>query len=501
MLFFLLRFIATKRVTIGLISTRENPFLSKKVPGIHYCPYSSPGEFSQETEYSNQERSFIVPFDYKLEKSTYTHCKFTLKKYDIMKFEKLMQKDAFLRIYVDNHPFRTKFYEKDGNAYKLYTNYSIIWNKKNDELLIKPSNLKEMKNDESIGFTFELSYGNFKTVKKGIIFNSYNYLLIGLLIFVFNIFLVLYIISTQSDSIISFSDVWTVPPNFKNIIFCLFVGIRFVLMYLTFIKDYKHGEPFENYKFKINFVPTIFGVIIESLISTSLDVKIDESYWLAPFFMFYSICVLPIRILNVFFSFFGSSRGYKNINILIYDSTMLIIVFLFTRGVGFASRAFVSSYTAKVKVQKKTQKDNLFEKISLLFFIIISNVIIYPIIDHGLYIALEDGEPNTFLIGSIYFLFTSFSALHGTLRTIYRLRESIFSWNGFLGPSFLSMIVMGIISIIKYFKKVKAFNIQSIAYTTVSLFPYHMALVMLGSSFSILFTYIPLIISHSKKHT
>lgn len=503
-LFLLTAVSSAKEITISPVSTRVNPFMSRNVPGIHYCPYSSPGEYSQVTRYSDSERTFSVPFNYSLSRSVYTHCGFKLKAFDVSVFSKLTQRDAFIRIYIDNRPFRTQFYYSDGNVTKLYTNFSIIWNTDIDELQINPSNPKELKVGEKIRFSFELTYGTFSSSRKQFHFNSSIYYFLGALLIVLTIVLIIYTISMQPDTIFSLNDVWAVPTGFKNIIFFLFDGIYYVLMFLTFLRVRKPGVPFENYMFTINYIPTIINVILESLISSSLELKIDETYWISPFLMYYLISVLPIRILNAFFNFFGSNRGYKAIPIFIHDATKLLIIYLFTRGIGLATSCFVSPYTAPVRVQKQTNahRQSLTEKLCALLYVAASAAVLRPAVRHALFVALEDGEPSCSAIAAPFILYAALTAFLAALRNLQRLRAAAFSWDGLVAPPFTAMLAVGALSLARvasHFYLARALSLQSLAFAAARLAPYCIGTFVAGVAAAALATYAPLILTRAQR--
>jgi hypothetical protein len=312
---------------VGSLSYPHNPFWSRPVPGIHFCPHIP----SFPVEYSYQEQRIVLPI--LPDQQLHLHCSLPINDSIIWTYERLSKPRAFLRFYVGLSTARSVLFREGIEGIEIATQFAIVIDSGKDSanphVRIEAQRFAVAKSNQILNFSFYVRPQEFDRMGKIVVKHPIFWYILSC-IFVVGLLLALVFIwrhRRATKLTVPYSEIWRLTPELSRTIavssFGCSVAISAVIVFVLVKRRQSIGS--------VLWVSGIAGWLIAALVIQWINGTVGLSGTIGevrlPGFLYYFLIIFPQR---VFALSFPSLRGYPLGHVLPCDGLFLGIVYVFS---------------------------------------------------------------------------------------------------------------------------------------------------------------------------
>ena len=480
--------------SLGFFSTKENPFMSASLFGIHSCISEEEGEKIKIIRHLGESR---VDLNFKdTEDGKITHCKFNIKKKkNFQNWKKIMEMKPYLSFYSGNTWTKSNAFISEPNGTAFFSHYTIYFatnsSPRKPVFQVTPSNPVLISNSSEIEVSFQMDFSDSK-LDEGT--EKEHFPVIYIIIFIACVVLAVlfrFLLASKfkTISVIDINSVWAAPKNLPNEAVFAFFGLAILcsaVFSLFLINDEQNVIISSTYCVLFGIVfPVVARVIFDKIYGGDVyEPNFVALTLFIPFFFF-----MPYIFVQYFLYFF---YGY-NISLGIFRAAyivgIMLVYFFEARAVGHISGLYKVSFVVDVNSEsnkKKSRINGFANNVMCVIYGIGVTTICAPLFSHILDIILDFVPPNLELIYKTILLYGSVSIVYSLVRTFMNIKYDA-SWTaGQVNAYFVAALPTIIITLYDIFAERQIKSLASLLFALSGVLSNVGIITGIGSGFSFL---------------
>ena len=456
-------------IYIGAVNNINDTFMSHKLPGFHSC-----GKKKFPIVYSLGERMIPINFTESTRgQILYTHCSLFLDEDSINQISSEFAPYNYISFYYRSKQAYAPFFTADK---KILTHYEIKISQEPDPSIeVNPLRPAELVEREMLNITFSLKYVDPETKEETtnilpsvfLVFSVFN----AIVICIASYFLKRHIATHEH---VPLYDIWRRPRTFSNLGLIASTGVLILVISLILYTNNSIEILTNQLIYNSMAVGTLVFSLVRGYIGRVCGDRMEDADFLSPCLFFYLFIMLPIRVLTAITNILGSFRGMPIVSSIIGDVVVLVIIFIFARGLscsinGMAKNGEPISFIRNNEQSKQSCKWTFFSYV----FSLISSVLLFPGVTSLINDVIYQTHPNYLLYFTSLLVYFTFVGILSIFRTSSKLKYGTSHWTSGQFSEAMKTSVFALISIIAFLVTANGFKskqgILNIACTSIAI--------------------------------